>query len=61
MEAAGSIVNSFVDLLDEGEQREAVLAAWRGFEVEVRCLFTALHPYFLHLLLNTPPATPAIP
>ncbi|KAJ7279657.1 hypothetical protein C8J57DRAFT_136041 [Mycena rebaudengoi] len=44
MEAAGSIVNSFVDLLDEGEQREAVLAAWRGFEVEQRRQFPELVP-----------------
>jgi hypothetical protein len=35
MESAASIVNSLVDLLDEGEQREAVLSAWRGFEIEV--------------------------
>ncbi|KAJ7715166.1 hypothetical protein DFH07DRAFT_762836 [Mycena maculata] len=28
MESAASIVNAFVDLLEEGEQREVVLAAW---------------------------------
>ncbi|KAJ6607239.1 hypothetical protein B0H10DRAFT_2178547 [Mycena sp. CBHHK59/15] len=44
MEAAASIVNALVDLLDEGEQREAVLSAWRGFEVEQRRQFPELVP-----------------
>ncbi|KAJ7756065.1 hypothetical protein DFH07DRAFT_1027745 [Mycena maculata] len=43
MEPAASIVNAFVDLLEEGEQREAVLAAWRGFEIEQRRQFPALN------------------
>ncbi|KAJ7649076.1 hypothetical protein DFH06DRAFT_1421553 [Mycena polygramma] len=34
MEAGASIVNALVDILDEGEQREAVLPAWRTFELE---------------------------
>ncbi|KAJ7268157.1 hypothetical protein B0H12DRAFT_1097299 [Mycena haematopus] len=44
MEAAASIVNALVDILDEGEQREAVLTAWRGFEVEQRRQFPELVP-----------------
>ncbi|KAJ6563571.1 hypothetical protein DFH09DRAFT_1476168 [Mycena vulgaris] len=44
MEAAASIVNALVDLLDEGEQREEVLAAWRGFELEQRRQFPELVP-----------------
>ncbi|KAJ7438228.1 hypothetical protein B0H11DRAFT_2358944 [Mycena galericulata] len=44
VDAAASIVNALVDLLDEGEQREAVLAAWRGFEVEQRRQFPELVP-----------------
>ncbi|KAF8181214.1 hypothetical protein K438DRAFT_1679968, partial [Mycena galopus ATCC 62051] len=44
MEAAASVVNALVDILDEGEQREAVLAAWRGFEVEQRRQFPELVP-----------------
>ncbi|KAK7038178.1 hypothetical protein R3P38DRAFT_2904840 [Favolaschia claudopus] len=44
MEAAASIVNSLVDILDESEQRDAVLAAWRGFEVEQRRQFPELVP-----------------
>ncbi|KAF7341130.1 E3 ubiquitin-protein ligase hel2 [Mycena venus] len=44
MESAASIVNALVDLLDEGEQREAVLSAWRGFEVEQRRQFPELVP-----------------
>ncbi|KAJ7506314.1 hypothetical protein B0H11DRAFT_2272175 [Mycena galericulata] len=41
---AASIVNAFVNLLDEREQREAVLAAWRGFEIEQRRQFPELVP-----------------
>jgi hypothetical protein len=48
MEAAASIVNALVDLLDEGEQREAVLTAWRGFETEVR-----VPAVYLHRIRNT--------
>ncbi|KAJ7453217.1 hypothetical protein FB451DRAFT_1145061 [Mycena latifolia] len=44
MEAAASIVNALVDLLDEGDQREEVLGAWRGFEIEQRRQFPELVP-----------------
>ncbi|KAJ7603132.1 hypothetical protein FB45DRAFT_1094959 [Roridomyces roridus] len=49
MEAASSVVNGFVDLLDgdgesDREQREAVLAAWRAFEVAQRRQFPELVP-----------------
>ncbi|KAJ7138148.1 hypothetical protein C8R44DRAFT_975995 [Mycena epipterygia] len=43
-EAAASIVNALVDLLDEGTQREDILAAWRGFELEQRRQFPELVP-----------------
>jgi hypothetical protein len=36
MEAVASMVNALVDFFDEGEQSEAVLSAWQGFEIEVR-------------------------
>ncbi|KAJ7187604.1 hypothetical protein GGX14DRAFT_611193 [Mycena pura] len=44
MEAASSIVNSLVDLLEEHDQREAILAAWCDFEVEQRQQFPDLVP-----------------
>ncbi|KAF7326025.1 RING-type domain-containing protein [Mycena kentingensis (nom. inval.)] len=47
MEAASSIVNALVDLFDnsaDAEQREAVLAAWRNFEVAKRQQFPDLVP-----------------
>ncbi|KAJ7087663.1 hypothetical protein B0H15DRAFT_1022723 [Mycena belliarum] len=44
MEAAASIVNALVDLLEEGEQRTELLGAWRGFEVEQRRQFPDLVP-----------------
>ncbi|KAJ7043030.1 hypothetical protein C8F04DRAFT_1218783 [Mycena alexandri] len=44
MESAASVVNGLVDLLDEGDQREALLAAWRGWEVEQRRQFPDLVP-----------------
>ncbi|KAJ6462496.1 hypothetical protein C8R45DRAFT_911970 [Mycena sanguinolenta] len=44
MEAAASIVNALVDILDDDEQRESVLTAWRGFEVEQRRQFPELVP-----------------
>ncbi|KAJ7760130.1 hypothetical protein DFH07DRAFT_740870 [Mycena maculata] len=44
MESAASIINAFVDLLEEGEQREAVLAAWRGFEIKVSCALISHSP-----------------
>jgi hypothetical protein len=36
MEAVANMVNALVDFFDEGEQSEAVLSAWRRFEIEVR-------------------------
>ncbi|CAK5276974.1 unnamed protein product [Mycena citricolor] len=41
-EATTSVVNGLVDLLDDDEQREAVLAAWRAFDIEQRQQFPDL-------------------
>ncbi|KAJ7323636.1 hypothetical protein DFH08DRAFT_969180 [Mycena albidolilacea] len=44
MEAVASMVNALVDFFDEGEQSEAVLSAWQGFEIEQRRQFPELVP-----------------
>ncbi|KAF7292712.1 RING-type domain-containing protein [Mycena indigotica] len=47
MEAASSVVNALVDLFDnsaDAEQREAILSAWRDFEVSQRQQFPDLVP-----------------
>jgi len=35
LEHTASIVNAFVDLLDEEEKKQDLLASWRGFNIEV--------------------------
>lgn len=35
LEHTAGIVNAFVDLLDEEEKKQDLLASWRGFAVEV--------------------------
>ena len=39
LENTASIVNAFVDLLDEEEKKQDLLASWKGFMIEVslRC------------------------
>ncbi|KAJ7805091.1 hypothetical protein B0H14DRAFT_3485468 [Mycena olivaceomarginata] len=44
MEAVASMVNTLVDFFDEGEQREVVLSAWQGFEIEQHRQFPELVP-----------------
>ena len=41
LEHTASIVNAFIDLVDDDEKKQDLLASWNGFAVEVR-LF--LHP-----------------
>jgi hypothetical protein len=35
LDSTASIVNAFVDLLDEEDKKQDLLASWRGFAVEV--------------------------
>lgn len=35
LDHTASVVNSFVDLLDEEDKKQDLLASWRGFAVEV--------------------------
>jgi hypothetical protein len=35
LEATASIINALVDILDEEEKKQQLLAAWKGFEIEV--------------------------
>lgn len=36
LEHTASIINAFVDLLDDEEKKEDLLASWKGFAIEVR-------------------------
>ncbi|KAF9260823.1 hypothetical protein L218DRAFT_1002324 [Marasmius fiardii PR-910] len=44
LEHTASIINSFVDLLDEEERKQDLLTSWKGFEVEQRRQFPDLVP-----------------
>ena len=57
LEHTASIVNAFVDLVDEEEKKQDILASWKSFEIEVcRSLF---HIYGADLILML--ATTTIP
>lgn len=38
LEHTASIINAFVDLLEEEEKKQDLLASWKGFAIEVRDL-----------------------
>ncbi|KAK7051638.1 hypothetical protein VNI00_004617 [Paramarasmius palmivorus] len=44
LEHTASIVNAFVDLLDEEDKKQDLLTSWRGFEIEQRRQFPELVP-----------------
>ncbi|KAJ2923047.1 hypothetical protein H1R20_g14047, partial [Candolleomyces eurysporus] len=44
LDHTASIVNSFVDLLDEEDKKQDLLASWRGFAIEQRQQFPDLIP-----------------
>lgn len=35
LEHTASVVNAFVDLLEEEEKKQDLLSSWKGFEIEV--------------------------
>ena len=37
LEHTASIVNAFVDLVDEEDKKQDILTSWKGFEIEVCC------------------------
>jgi len=43
LEHTASIVNAFVDLLDEEEKKQDLLASWKGFNIEVWHIAKYLH------------------
>ena len=43
LEHTASIVNAFVDLVDEEEKKQDILASWKTFEIEV-CLMFCVQP-----------------
>ncbi|KAL0946428.1 hypothetical protein HGRIS_012651 [Hohenbuehelia grisea] len=44
LEQTASVVNSFVDSLDEDERKQDVLSKWKGFEIEQKRQFPELVP-----------------
>ncbi|KAG6918844.1 hypothetical protein DXG01_011249 [Tephrocybe rancida] len=44
LEQTASIVNAFVDLLDQEEKKQDLLSSWKGFEIEQRQQFPDLVP-----------------
>ncbi|KAF8872122.1 hypothetical protein CPB85DRAFT_1445160 [Mucidula mucida] len=44
LEHTASLINAFVDLLDEDDKKQDVLTSWKGFEVEQRQQFPDLVP-----------------
>ncbi|EEB92934.1 hypothetical protein MPER_08481, partial [Moniliophthora perniciosa FA553] len=44
LEHTASIINAFVDLLDEEDKKQDLLSSWRGFELEQRRQFPELTP-----------------
>ncbi|KAG6852301.1 hypothetical protein C0991_001115 [Blastosporella zonata] len=44
LEHTASIVNAFVDLLDQEEKKQDLLSSWKGFEIEQRRQFPDLVP-----------------
>ena len=59
LEHTASIVNAFVDLVDEEEKKQDILASWKSFEIEV-CLFSVQF-YIMELILDLMLATTSIP
>ena len=49
LEHTASIVNAFVDLVDEEDKKQDILTSWKGFEIEVCCL--CFEYYLADLLL----------
>ncbi|KAF8077552.1 hypothetical protein FPV67DRAFT_40 [Lyophyllum atratum] len=44
LEHTASIINAFVDILDQEEKKQDLLAAWKGFDIEQRRQFPDLVP-----------------
>ena len=52
LEHTASIINAFVDLLEEEEKKQDLLASWKGFAVEVRDLEFLLMLWLTNALLQ---------
>lgn len=59
LDNTASIVNAFVDLLDEEEKKQDLLASWRGFVIEVRPFPQQQHVFVSNLVSSL--ATSTIP
>lgn len=58
LEHTASIINAFVDLLEEEDKKQDLLASWKGFAVEVRDFEFLLNLWLINALTA---ATSAIP
>ena len=45
LEHTASIVNAFVDLVDEEEKKQDILTSWKSFEIEVCIVLCSLSLY----------------
>ena len=55
LEHTASIVNAFVDLVDEEEKKQDILASWKSFEIEVcivLCFSLYIYYWAADLILN---------
>lgn len=43
LEYAASLVNAFIDLLDEEEKKQDLLSSWNGFAIEVGFKYLSSH------------------
>jgi len=42
LDHTASIVNGLVDILDQEDKKQDLLASWKGFVIEVRCFLSVL-------------------
>ena len=61
LEHTASIVNAFVDLVDEEDKKQDILTSWKSFEIEVNFVSLVLSILFMELILILMLATTTIP
>lgn len=53
LEHTASIVNAFVDLVDEEEKKQDILSCWKTFEIEVCCSVVIKSSFVVDVVLAT--------
>ena len=61
LEHTASIVNAFVDLVEEEEKKQDILTSWKSFEIEVMFIGFFCFYYLLELIIDLMLATTTIP